>query len=82
MSFPPYQPTLNGKFLGEGEDYPCYELLEPFHQAQEGVIYPESKIFPDYHFLEEEIPNPKIKQFTEECLDYKALSLLFDQERV
>ncbi|XP_056683033.1 uncharacterized protein [Spinacia oleracea] len=48
---PPYQRTLNGMFVREGEEHPCCDFPEPF--VQDGLLKPGFEIFHDCHTLDE-----------------------------
>ena len=73
-----YPLTLNGQFLREGEEYPCYEFPEPF--IKNGRRHPGFDIFSDCHFLDEITPIAS-KEVIPPCYDLKALGLLFGHEK-
>lgn len=70
----PYPLTLNGQFIREGEDEPCYEFPEPF--VQSGMRHPGFEIFLDCNLLDEIFPQV-VREPTPSCFDLKALGLLF-----
>ena len=51
MAMDPYPFTLNGQYIKEGEDFPCYEFPEPF--VHDGKCEPGFEMFLDCDFVDE-----------------------------
>ena len=78
MKIKSYPLTLNGQFLMDGKEYPCYEFPKPF--IKNGRRHPGFDIFLDCHFFDE-ITLTASKKVIRPCYDLKALGLPFDHEK-
>lgn len=75
---PPYELTLNGRFVRDEERFPSFGFPEPF-LTLDGKRYPGLEIFQDCDFIEDRVNNP-VKN-TSPVIDGMGMGVLLGMEK-